>query len=217
MYDQCSYCFKMYHVNTNTSYQNDAVYCQSYVVSSCWGGWGVRGKQNRGISRARGFWGKKKCFILHFWVAKTAKPWTWPILVQMQQGRMRMGGLFRWFLGVFQLFGGRTGPGGAGPQQALAAMAAAQAPPCSPCSSSLRPRPPHGFGLSWRCRGAIVILLCFISAALRGEEGSRRGCRCGCRGGAARVGAGLQPLARRDAGGAWHCHPCSDRCNMKRE
>lgn len=24
MYDQCSYCFKMYHVNINTSYQNDA-------------------------------------------------------------------------------------------------------------------------------------------------------------------------------------------------
>lgn len=39
MYDQCSYCFKMYHVNINTSYQNDTVYCYS-------AGWKRKGKIN---------------------------------------------------------------------------------------------------------------------------------------------------------------------------
>lgn len=181
-------------------------------VAGEWGGSRMGASPELGVSE-----GKKNALFYTFGWQRLLSLGHGPFSSRCSKAGWGWVGFFRCFLGVFQLFGGRTRPGGAGPQQALAAMAAAQAPPCSRCSSSLRPRPPHGFGLSWRCRGAIVILLCFISAALRGEEGSRRGCRCGCRGGAARVGAGLQPLARRDAGGAWHCRPCSDRCNMKRE
>lgn len=36
MYDPCSYCFKMYHVNTNTSYQNDAFGLGVFFRCSLW-------------------------------------------------------------------------------------------------------------------------------------------------------------------------------------
>lgn len=36
MYDPCSYCFKMYHVNTNTSYQNDAFGVGVFFRCSLW-------------------------------------------------------------------------------------------------------------------------------------------------------------------------------------
>lgn len=110
MYDQCSYCFKMYHVNINTSYQNDTVYC-------CSAGWKRRGRWNsagkhRAVTgatapRPRGFWGKKLIYFVFF---------QWQMLLASGK-RIREHGsrcIFEWFLGVFQVFctfWGRMPPG----------------------------------------------------------------------------------------------------------
>lgn len=121
---------------------------------------------------------EKNGSILQFWVAKAAKPWAQAILIQTQQGRTRMGGLFlvvfRCFPGVWRIWWedvawrhqAPVGPGSHGSGQASLLLSLLFSPEAS--------------APAWLW--AELLLLGFVSSQQGSEKrGAGQGHRCGCR------------------------------------
>lgn len=178
---------------------------------------GVRGKQNLHSS---GFlW--KKFFILQFWVTESAKPWAQAILVQTQQRRTRPGGffqvVFRCFSDAWSIWREDTvrwhqapvGPGSHGSGQGSLLLSLLFTPGPSPHAQL--------WAELERLQGYCYFTLFHLSRAPSRRGGAGKGPKQGPSWLLRTHGAGLQPLGRRDAWGAWHCHPCSERVSKERE
>lgn len=137
MYDQCSYCFKMYRVNINTSYQTEPVHC-------CSAGWkgraGRSGAGRRGAlagapsPRPRGLRGRRRSCVTVFGGGSCSPQ---PVLAAARWGAwgQRVAG----GVGAVSPFWGRV-PGGTMPRRG-GPVAAARFPSCSAVSPPGPPSP----------------------------------------------------------------------------